>query len=335
MQELKVSVIVPACNAASYIVSCLEALAPQGSSEHEVIVVDDASADDTPALATAAGARVVRLPTNGGPSRARNAGAREARGEYLFFVDSDVIVHDGAIEQVRAFLDTHPDTAAVFGSYDTQPRAKGLITQYRNLLHHYVHQTGQRDASTFWSGCGAIQRRVFLAAGGFDERNYPRCIEDIELGYRLRRAGHSIALDPTLLCTHLKRWTLFSMVKTDVCCRAVPWARLNRALETAPDDLNIKKSQKLSVLLTGVTLLAIPLAVLNVWSLAVAALALISVVALNGGLFRFFVRTRGAWFALRCVPLHLLYFLYSGASFALVLVAALLGIELKDGNAAH
>jgi cellulose synthase/poly-beta-1,6-N-acetylglucosamine synthase-like glycosyltransferase len=335
MAEPKVSVIVPACNAAPYIARCLQALGPGSSSDHEVIVVDDASIDDTPALAAAAGARVIRLPTNGGPSRARNAGAREARGEYLFFVDADVIVHESAMDQARAFLDDHADVAAVFGSYDAQPPAKGLITQYRNLLHHFIHQTGQRDASTFWSGCGAIRRRVFLAAGGFDERNFPRCIEDIELGYRLRRAGQSIALDPTLLCTHLKRWTLISMVKTDVCCRALPWARLNRAHGSGPDDLNIKQSQKLSVLLTGMALLAVPLACFSLWALAVAGAALVAIVALNWGLFSFFMRTRGPWFALRCVPLHLLYFLYSGASLALFQLAALFGVELKDGNTAR
>jgi hypothetical protein len=71
------------------------------------------------------------------------------------------------------------------------------------------------------------------------------------------------------------------------------------------------------------------------WSLAAAGAALLAVVVLNWGLFSFFMRTRGPWFALRCVPLHLLYFLYSGASLALVQLAALFGVELKDGNTAR
>ena len=96
------------------------------------------------------------------------------------------------------------------------------MSQYRNLLHHYVHQRGQIEASTFWGACGAIRRSVFEEVGGFDEERYPRCIEDIELGYRLRRAGHRIVLDKNLQGTHLKKWTLWSVIRTDVCCRAMP-----------------------------------------------------------------------------------------------------------------
>jgi len=333
MSECRVSVVIPACNAASYLARCLDALTEGAPAGTEVIVVDDASRDETPSLAKAKGARVVRQPVNGGPSRARNAGAREARGEILYFVDADVVVHPGAIAHVIAFLDAHPEATAMFGSYDDQPVVPGVVSQYRNLLHHYTHQTGRREASTFWSGCGAIRREAFLALGGFNEQTHPRCIEDIELGYRLRQAGHVIVLDPTLLCTHLKRWTLRSMVLTDVFCRAIPWASLNRTRDSAPDDLNIKQSQKLSVLLTGLALLGLPLALFNPWFLAGAALAVLLVIVLNRHLFRFLCRTRGRWFALRCIPLHLLYFLYSGASFAWVQLAGLLGITPRDWNA--
>lgn len=332
MPQARVSVVIPACNAASYLSRCLDALAAGAPEGTELIVVDDASRDGTPELAEAKGAHVVRQAVNGGPSRARNAGARAASGEILYFVDSDVVVHPGAIAHVVAFFESHPEAAAMFGSYDDQPVVPGVVSQYRNLLHHYTHQTGRREASTFWSGCGAIRREAFLAVGGFNEATHPRCIEDIELGYRLRQAGHSIVLDPTLLCTHLKQWTLRSMVLTDVFCRAIPWARLNRARGSAPDDLNIKRSQKLSVLLTGLALLFLPLALVSPWFLAGSALAVLGVVALNWHLFRFLCRTRGRLFALRCIPLHLLYFFYSGASFAWVQLGGLFGITPRDWN---
>ena len=76
------------------------------------------------------------------------------------------------------------------------PRLQGVVSQYRNLLHHFVHQHGNSEASTFWAGCGAIRRSVFEEMGGFDEQRFPTpSIEDIELGYRLRQAGHRILLD--------------------------------------------------------------------------------------------------------------------------------------------
>ncbi len=62
-------------------------------------------------------------------------------------------------------------------------------------MHHYVHQQGSEDASTFWSGFGVIKRKLFLKLGGFDIKRYSRpCIEDIDLGYRLKQTGAKIHL---------------------------------------------------------------------------------------------------------------------------------------------
>jgi glycosyltransferase involved in cell wall biosynthesis len=332
MDECRVSVIVPACNAASDLPHCLEALRRERAGGFEIIVVDDASTDDTARIAESMDARVFRRERNAGPSAARNLGARHARGEYLFFVDADVVVQEGAVSRVRGFLDRNPAVSAVFGSYDAQPRAKGLITQYRNLLHHFVHQHGRRDATTFWSGCGAIRRSVFLETGGFDEVSFPRSIEDIELGYRLRQAGHVIVLDRELLGTHLKRWTFRSLIRTDVFCRAIPWARLNLERKMRPDDLNIKRSQKVSVALTAIAFLCLPLSLVSPWFLAAGAIAALAIIVLNGSLFRFFHERHGPFFALMCIPFHLLYYFYSGLSFVYVWLAHKLGWQVIDGN---
>jgi len=330
MEPCRVSVVIPAGNAAETLPDCLEGLLAQNADEFEILVVDDASTDDTTEIAEASGARVFRTERNSGPSTARNLGAREARGDILFFVDADVVVRQGAITRVREFLDRNPSVAAVFGSYDDEPRAKGALTQYRNLLHHYVHQNGKREASTFWSGCGAIRRAVFLEVGGFDEVAFPWSIEDIDLGYRLRQAGHTIVLDRHLLGTHLKRWTLRSVIRTDVFRRAIPWTRLNLERHVAPDDLNIKKSQKFSVLLAALAFLSLPLAFVDPWFLAAGGLAAAGIVAVNLHLFRFFHRRRGPVFALQCVPLHLLYFFYSGVSFLYAWTTFKLGIRILD-----
>ena len=67
---------------------------------------------------------------------------------------------------------------------------KIFLSQYKNLVHHFYHHRGKREASTFWSGCGAVRKQAFLDAGGFDVERYTRpSIEDIELGYRLIKAG--------------------------------------------------------------------------------------------------------------------------------------------------
>jgi GT2 family glycosyltransferase len=269
------------------------------------------------------GAQVLRLTKRAGPAAARNYGARHARGDILFFVDADIVVAPGAVRRVAEAFEDNPGVAAVFGSYDDRPRAKGVVSRYRNLLHHFVHQTGNPEASTFWAGCGAIRRSVFEAIGGFNEQRFPRpSIEDIELGYRLREAGHRILLDKGLQGTHLKRWTLWSVIRTDILCRAVPWARLILESKRAPDDLNLRREQRLSIALVGLAFVFLPLAAFRIELLIASAVALLGVVALNRALFAFFFRQRGLLFACACVPLQLLYFLYSGLSFLYVWISA-------------
>ncbi len=82
-------------------------------------------------------------PSPGGPARARNLGASQARGEILLFVDADVTIPPGAIGQVVKVFKREPGIAALFGSYDDEPAESNFLSQYRNLLHHYVHQQGR------------------------------------------------------------------------------------------------------------------------------------------------------------------------------------------------
>ena len=83
---------------------------------------------------------IVEAPAGAGPAEARNAGARKARGDVLVFVDGDVVVHRDAFTRIRAAFDADPGLAAVFGSYDDDPSAPGIVSGFRNLLHHHVHQ---------------------------------------------------------------------------------------------------------------------------------------------------------------------------------------------------
>jgi glycosyltransferase involved in cell wall biosynthesis len=285
-----------------------------------VIVVDDASTDDSLKVAQSMGATALRLPRNAGPSSARNFGAKHATGDILFFVDADVLVAPGAVKRVVHTFEARPEIAAVFGSYDAEPRASGFVSQYRNLLHHQVHQAGQTAASTFWGACGAIRRSVFEALGGFDQQEFPRCIEDIELGYRLRQAGHRILLDKELQGKHLKRWTLRSMIRTDIYCRAMPWTRLVLQTRRTPDDLNLRDGQRLSVSLLALAICAVTIAPFHPTALFVALAALLCIAALNRALYVFFLRHRGWRFAAGAFGLHLLYFFYGGLTYAYVWV---------------
>jgi glycosyltransferase involved in cell wall biosynthesis len=324
---VQVSIIIPAYNNPQVLGECLAAVLRSPLPSTEIIVVDDASTDNTLTVAVEMGVRVLRLGKNSGPAAARNYGARHAQGEILFFVDADVILAPNAVSRVLQIFAQHPEVAAVFGSYDASPRAKGIVSQYRNLLHHFVHQSGNPEASTFWAGCGAIRRSVFEALGGFDADRFRRpSIEDIELGYRLRQAGHRILLDKALQGTHLKHWTFWSVLKTDICYRGIPWARLILERKHAPDDLNLEHGQRLSGGLVMLAFLLLPLGMLRVELLTLTAALCLGAVAMNRRLYTFFYRKRGAGFAFVCIPLHLLYYLYSGLSYGW----AWLEVQLSD-----
>jgi hypothetical protein len=313
---MRISAIIPVYNSTNYLRKCLAALAPAVGPDFEVIVVDDASTDDIAAIVAGGPVRLLRLSRNSGPATARNHAARHATGDVLFFVDADVVVRPDTLSRIRATLTADPTLAAVFGSYDDQPAAPGLVSQYRNLLHHYVHQTGNSEAFTFWSGCGAIRRVVFEQLDGFDERRFARGLQDVELGYRLRDAGHRVLLDKQLLCTHLKQWTLSSMVETDTVKRAIPWTYLILDRRMAPSDLNIKADQRLSIVLVAVAGLSLALSAAWPKALVATALSLVGVGFLNRRLYRFFLDKRGLRFAVGAFFLHLLYFVCSGVGFA-------------------
>jgi glycosyltransferase involved in cell wall biosynthesis len=314
---VEISVIVPVHNGAAYLSECLEAVFASENASYECIVVNDGSTDRSAAIAREFAARIVDLPEGPrGPAYARNRGAEAACGTILFFVDADVVLAPGALERVADFFRNPSPFSALFGSYDARPCAAGIISQYRNLLHHFVHQNGNREASTFWAGCGAIRRSAFAAIGGFDEKRFSRpSVEDIDLGYRLRAAGYRIRLDKGLQGTHLKQWELYSLVYTDVACRALPWSRLILETRNLPNDLNLNVGQRASFLLAALACAFLVLSVARPEWLVLSAAALLGVIAINRKLYRFFYRRNGVCFAAACVALHVLYYCYSGLSY--------------------
>lgn len=248
--QVSITVIIPAYNAERHLGQCLEALRQSEDRDFETIVVDDGSEDRTREIAESYGARVFASPAaRGGPAIARNLGANHASGTVLFFIDSDVVVKPDSISKVRARFTADAEMAAMIGSYDMAPKSQDFLSQYRNLMHCYVHQHGSEQACTFWSGCGAIRKEVFVEQSGFSADYGRPAIEDIELGYRLVRAGRKIVLDHSLLVTHLKRWTFWGLVKTDIMDRGVPWTELILRDRFMPNDLNVMLSQRISVAL--------------------------------------------------------------------------------------
>ncbi len=326
------SVVIPVHNGGPDFGRCLRGLRDSTWTDHELIVVDDGSTDDSAGLARAFGARVIASPSRLGPAAARNVGAQAATGPLVFFLDADVALKADALALAMARFEADPGLAGLFGSYDDDPSAPGLVSRFRNLLHHYVHQSGEfiadaRPAHTFWTGCGAIRRDVFIEHGGFDPQLYRRpAIEDIELGYRITRGGHRILLARDVQATHLKRWSLPDVIRTDIFRRGVPWLLLMKRSEVVETDLNVSKVQRAAVAATGLGLLGLPGMLLSPWLLALLPASLGAIVGLNLDFYRFLARRKGLAFAVGSTPLHFLYYCCCGASVVIALALWHLGI---------
>ena len=312
--ESSFSVVIPARNAGVDLAQCLAAVRRAFGTSAECIVVDDGSTDRTAAVARAAGAEVVSLPLSSGAAAARNLGAQMATREVLVFIDADCAPHRDAARRLRAIF-RDPDVDAVVGAYDERPAARGIVSRFRNLLHAYTHQTAGPAGSTFWTGCGAIRRRVFLEGGGFSESW--RYMEDVEFGQRLRDRGGRIRFDASVRVCHLKRWTLLSMIDTDVLRRAVPWTLLLLSRRRVPNVLNLRHSQKASVVLVllAVLLAAASFSVTELLAGVPVCLALIAL--LNRHFYAFVRRVDSPIVALAAGPLHLVYFLSAATGLAI------------------
>ncbi len=315
---LSVSVIVPVNNGGEAFAEVLGRL--RQSVPAEIIVVDDGSTDGSAGVARRAGVRVLASPPDRpGPGHARNFGARAATGDLLLFIDADVLVQPDIVTRVVAVFES-PGVDALIGSYDDSPVAPGLVSQYRNLLHHYVHQKGSTDSCTFWSGCGAIRRDVFISAGGYCDRYERPSIEDIELGYRLTAEGRRIVLCKDLQVTHAKRWTFRSMIQTDLLNRALPWSRLMIESRRFVNDLNTDHRARIKVALTAALLLLTCLCMYPMGTaFTIATAAVLFVTDLS--LWRFFVGARGWVFALATVPLQWMHYLICGVGFATAILS--------------
>jgi Glycosyl transferase family 21 len=282
---MRLVAIVPATDSPRTLSRCTAAIFAAREPPESVVVVDD--------------------PSIGGPAQARNIGAERASADVLVFVDSDVEVHPDAFVRIREAFTADEALVAVFGSYDDDPERHGLISDFRNLLHHHVHTTSAGPATTFWAGLGAIRRDAFTSIGGFNEELFPNSsIEDIELGMRVRRECGRIRLDPAIRGKHLKRWTLRTMVATDLLRRGIPWVQLLLSADRGSTALNLGWRHRASAIASAGVALS-----LATRRPRVAAALGVGMVYINGDFYAVLLRQRGWRQAAVGVPLHMLHHL--------------------------
>lgn len=315
-----VSVVVPVYDGAEFLPRSLGAITTSDLPREfwELIVVDDASTDDSALVAGRYADTVVKLSgRQRGPAYARNRGVELSRGEIIVVVDADVCVHADTLRRLAARLTEDPSAGAVLGAYDLGSRERGLVTSFRNLRQCHLQRQCAGEVDFFWSACGAVRRSVLDNVGAFDEWHYWRPqAEGAELGQRIRSGGYRVILDPTILATHLKQWTLRTSIATDLVNHGVPWMRLKLqggavAGMRAP-NLSLREVITAALGLTAV--LAVALSTTSSigafrWIALGATLAVLIGVA---PLFQFLASERGPVFAVSCLPLQVIHYLTAG-----------------------
>jgi glycosyltransferase involved in cell wall biosynthesis len=192
-----ISFIIPAYNEElelSATLAAISAAACGAVESYEVVVVDDASTDATPEIAAQAGARVLSIDRRQ-IAAARNAGARAARGEYLFFVDADTRINRTHVVEAIAALE------ADYSGGSARVVADGFVPLWgRILLRGFC-------ALYFGLNLGAgaflfTTRRNFNAVGGFDERYFVG--EEVYFSLALRKLGRFKVLREPILTSGRK-----------------------------------------------------------------------------------------------------------------------------------
>jgi N-acetylglucosaminyl-diphospho-decaprenol L-rhamnosyltransferase len=204
MTSGSVTAIVVTFDSAHALPECLGALQADGV---PALVVDNASTDETVAIAEGQGATVIRNARNEGYGRANNIGARAVDSEFVLIVNPDCIVERGAVAALVDAARRYPD-AALFAPQIVEPSGR-VFYQPRSLLAtsltnpggKLVLPEGEACAPFFSGACFLIRRDVFLKLGGFDQ-NIFLFYEDDDLCRRIADSGAALIYVPQALVRH-------------------------------------------------------------------------------------------------------------------------------------
>lgn len=314
---MDISVIIPIRDGNDTLRQCLDSLKRSELPPTEVIVVDDCSQEDCSAVVRSYGYKFIRVDEPREAEHARNKGAELAKGEILVFTDCDMVIQPDALGRIHKHFSGNR-CAAVSGICTPENDDRNLAARYKNLWLYYSYANSPKDFDFWISSIGAVRRDTFFAINGFRTTYSSKCGGgDLEFGRRLRVAGWKIRLDTKIQGKHLKRYTMWSVLKNDYS-RGKGWFKFafsERVLPYVVRELriaNIYPGFIISVVVSLAFLLSLLLVSFYRTSIFLAVFLGLVYLLINYSLFRFFRRRGGTGFMLKAVPLSLVDHLVAG-----------------------
>lgn len=241
MDKIKVSVVIPAYNASKTIDLCLRSILRQNFSDHEVIVVDDGSTDDTREKVKKYPVRLISK-AHGGLSTARNTGIEASRGDILIFFDSDCVAKKDFIAKlIEPLKDSKVGVTQAW--WEVANKDKLVPTLIFKTYEYFTRNLNYPDF--FWGYCFAAKRELFQKVGLFDA--VWKRVEDVDFAYKAIKEGYKIYLMKEVRVGHFFRETLLAHLKVHVRTAREKFVYVNKTKKFTDQRANIAEYMKLGV----------------------------------------------------------------------------------------
>ncbi|MBI5586988.1 MAG: glycosyltransferase family 2 protein [Deltaproteobacteria bacterium] len=209
-----VSILLVTYNRAEYTFQCLETVKAHSDVPYEVIIVDNASADQTRALLDRVkNITVLKNDENAGFLKACNQGVKQAKGKHILFLNNDTQVGPRWLTELVSTMETYPDCGAV-GAKMIMPDGRlqeagsiiwrdGSTTCYGRGANPFAPEFSHvREVDYCGGACLLVRKDLFFELGGFDERYAPAYYEESDLCLGIRRRGRKVVFQPDVSVIH-------------------------------------------------------------------------------------------------------------------------------------
>jgi O-antigen biosynthesis protein len=218
----EVSIIIPVYNQVEFTLACILSIVSGGSKiDYEILVVDDASTDRTAAIFKSRRInrlRYLRNATNRGFLASCNEAVKHANGKYIVLLNNDTQVQPGWLDPLLATFSTFPnvglvgsklifptgrlqEAGGVIGS-DGSAENYGRGDDPQNYLYNYVREVDYVSGASIM-----LLKELWEKVGGFDRKYQPAYYEDVDLAYKVRKAGLKVLYQPFSQVTHFEGGT--------------------------------------------------------------------------------------------------------------------------------